>query len=426
MRSAVGQLWRENSRRWLSVAVFAVIAAALIGSVALIYNTIEAERTARNRVTTTREILENIRDVSRAAINAETGQRGFFITLDRRYLGPYLAARETYRPSLDRLEALTTDSPPQVKALQRETEQIVEAKFAEMDEVVAQIGRGELIAAQQRILTDEGIEVMERLRRTTQAWEQLENQLLERELNATSSAEDRVVPMLAALLILLLGSLFFSYTQIARAARAEARAAQAAELEEAHDRADLLARELNHRVKNLFTMILAIVRMSGRDTPEAKPVLERIDNRIRALLNAHEVTQGTLANPVADLRALVETTLSPYRSERVECTIEGPSVSLTARQVTPLGLVLHELTTNAVKYGAWANNGRIAVTWLVVDGRVQLDWSEQFPGPIEQPTSEGFGSMLMEGAARQLDGKIERTIDETGVRVEIELALAQP
>ncbi|HTM96750.1 MAG TPA: CHASE3 domain-containing protein [Croceibacterium sp.] len=417
-----GQMWR-GSGRWLSVAAFAVVAAALLGSVALIYNTIESERRARAQVQVTREILEQLRDVNRAAVNAETGQRGYFITLDRRYLGPYLASREIYRPALDRLAALTRNSPPRVQQLQAETARLVEAKFAEIDQVVEQIERGELIAAQQRILTDEGQEVMDRLRRSGRDWEQLENNLLERELMASETAEKRVIPLLAGLLVLLLAALYLGFRQIARAAHAEAQAAQAEELAEAHDRADLLARELNHRVKNLFTMILAIVRMSGRDTPAAKPVLERIDSRIRALLNAHEVTQGTLAHPVADLRALVETSLSPYRGEDAECTIDGPKVLLTARQVTPLGLVLHELTTNAVKYGAWAHRGRIDVIWRVVDGRVRIDWSEHCAVPVTQATGEGFGSLLMEGASRQIDGSIERSIGAEGVEVKIDLAL---
>jgi two-component sensor histidine kinase/CHASE3 domain sensor protein len=414
----------HGKMRWLSLAVFAVVAAALLGSVLLIYNTIESERRARAQAQVTRDILGELRDINRAAINAETGQRGYYITLDRRYLGPYLAAREIYRPSLDRLARLTADGTARQKQLLTQVEQLTEAKFGEIDDVVAQIERGELLAAQQRILTDEGKQVMDRLRRATRDWETLENDLLARELATTEVAEGRVIPLLAALLALLLAALYLGFVQIARAARAEAQAAQAEELAEAHDRADLLARELNHRVKNLFTMILAIVRMSGRDTPAAKPVVERIDHRIRALLNAHEVTQGTLAQPVADLRALVDTTLSPYRGEGAECTVDGPAVKLTARQVTPLGLVLHELTTNAVKYGAWAHNGRIDVKWRTAKGRLRIDWSEHTARPVEQAQGEGFGSMLMEGASRQLDGTIERTIGANGVVVAIELPLA--
>lgn len=424
MKGTLGQVLSGRGR-WLSVVAFIAMAVALLGAVVLIFNTIEAERRARAQVQVTREILEQLRDLNRAVVNAETGQRGYFITLDRRYLGPYLAARETYQPALTRLLQLTQDSTPRVTQFRDETQQLVEAKFAEMDQVVAQIERGELIGAQQRILTDEGQEVMDRLRRTVRGWEQYENELLERELVATEDAEKRVVPLLAGLFALLVAALYLGFGQIVRAAHAEAQAAQAEQLAEAHDRADLLARELNHRVKNLFTMILAIVRMSGRDTPAAKPVLERIDSRIRALLNAHEVTQGTLAHPVADLRALVETTLSPYQGVDAECTIDGPRVVLSARQVTPLGLVLHELTTNAVKYGAWAHKGSIDVQWKVVDGRVRIDWAETCPVPLATTQGEGFGSMLMEGASRQLDGSIERSMGPNGVEVRIELGLEE-
>jgi len=87
--------------------------------------------------------------------------------------------------------------------------------------------------------------------------------------------------------------------------------------------------------------------------------------------------------------------------------------------------VLHELTTNAVKYGAWSQRGSIAIRWRVEDGRVRIDWSERCAGRIELPEREGFGSMLMEGASRQLDGKIERTIGNEGVTVAIDLPLLE-
>src|SRR5690606_12715158 len=133
------------------------------------------------------------------------------------------------------------------------------------------------------------------------------------------------------------------------------------------------------RVKNLFAVILAIVRMSGKADPNAKGVVESIDQRIRALLTAHEVTQGTLGHQQADLRQLIETTLAPHHGAEAGLHVDGPSIALPAAQVTPLGLVLHELTTNAVKYGAWSQGGRIEVVWRVEDGDIRLEWVEHCP-----------------------------------------------
>ncbi|MBU2032469.1 MAG: histidine kinase, partial [Alphaproteobacteria bacterium] len=192
-------------------------------------------------------------------------------------------------------------------------------------------------------------------------------------------------------------------------------------LGEARDRADLLARELNHRVKNLFAVVLAIVQLSARDKPEAKPVTDSIAERIRALLTAHEVSQGELDRPVASLRALVETSLAPYRSARLQATIEGDEILLPAAQVTPLGLVLHELTTNAVKYGAWSQGGTIEVRWDRQGNEIRMVWRERGVVVEQQPERRGFGSMLMISAARQFGGTLERDFHGDGLEVVITL-----
>ena len=93
---------RWNRGRWNrgprlpSLLLLGFVAAALIGNVVLMWQTISAERTQREQANRTNSVLLALRDVSRTAVNAETGQRGYFITVDRRYLGPYIAAREQY------------------------------------------------------------------------------------------------------------------------------------------------------------------------------------------------------------------------------------------------------------------------------------------------------------------------------------------
>merc|ERR1711893_53616 len=131
---------------------------------------------------------------------------------------------------------------------------------------------GRLLDARRAILTDEGVEAMERLNRAIAEMQDIENEILAELSTEAARTEARVLPLLGALFVLLILAMFAGARLVGRAARAEAEAAQAAVVSEARDRADLLARELNHRVKNLFAVVLAIVQMSARDKPEAKEV----------------------------------------------------------------------------------------------------------------------------------------------------------
>ncbi len=280
---------------------------------------------------------------------------------------------------------------------------------------------GRLLDARRAILTDEGVETMERLDRAIAELEDIENETLAAYSADAARTNARVLPLLGALLVFLIIAMFAGARLVGRAARAEAEAAQAAVVSEARDRADLLARELNHRVKNLFAVVLAIVQMSARDKPEAKEVTNSIAQRIRALLTAHEVSQGELERPVASLRALVETSLAPYRSSNHPAEIDGPEIMLPAKRVTPLGLVLHELTTNAVKYGAWKDEGTVHVSWSEQDGTVTLEWRETGAQLGDAPEHTGFGSLLMTSAARQFGGTFERNFTPDGLIVTIEL-----
>lgn len=419
-----GTLGNSRVVRWTNLALLAVIGGAMFTGLFFVYQTIEAERAEREQVRKTNVVLVELRNVANAALNAETGQRGYLITLDRRYLEPYLFGRDEYPRALDRLRASLADdlTVRQIQLLDR-IENLTQAKFAEMDESVALLRGGSLLDARRKVLSDEGQEVMVRLRTAIMEMEKIEGDLLEAAAADTARAEGQVLPLLIGVMILLLVALVFAYRLVSRTAQAEARAEQSAALAEARDRADLLAAELNHRVKNLFAVILAIVSMSARDEPEAKPVVERIADRIRALLTAHEVTQGTANQPAASLSNLIETTLAPYRSDRMQAELSGPETILPAKHVTPLGLVLHELTTNTVKYGAWASDGLVAVKWQAREGQLTIDWNETCEIANLEPARKGFGSMLMSSAGRQLGGTIEREFTAEGVHVRIDIPL---
>ena len=398
----------------------ALITAALLGAFWVIFKTVEAERTERQQVQMTSQVLLELRNIQRAALRAETGHRGYLITLDRQYLDPYRQGRTEIEPALDRLTALLQGiATDRQQRLLTEIRTQAARKLDELDANVALLEDGQLLEARRRVLTDEGQEAMSALKSAITEMEEIEQKILDDQAQATAELEARLLPLLGLLLFLVLVFIIFGIRLVARTASAEAEAAQASALAEAHDRADLLAKELNHRVKNLFAVILAIVQMSGRNNPEAKPVVESIAQRIRALLTAHEVTQGALDRPVASLGDLVETTLTPYRSSTTRADIGGPAVMLPAKAVTPLGLVLHELTTNAVKYGAWSKGGTLDVKWREEKGGIRIDWRELNGEPCEVPEREGFGSMLMTSAARQLGGTIDRTFGEEGCAVSI-------
>ena len=430
---------RTRNPRWMNVALLLVIAAAMFATIVLAYQTVEAERAQRRQVERTVEVLEELRQINSAALSGETGQRGYLITLDRRYLAPYQMAREQLEPSLDRVRVLLGDDATarQVELIDQ-IDALARAKFDEMAESVELLENGRLLDARRATLTDEGVEAMERLVRAIAEMEDIESRILAERAAEAARSEARVLPLLGALFVLLIIAMLAGARLVGRAARAEAEASQAAAVSEARDRADLLARELNHRVKNLFAVILAIVQMSARDKPEAKEVTDSIAQRIRALLTAHEVTQGhgTAADRLnrqggASLRALVEATVEPHVSQDKRLVLEGEDVAIDRVQVTPLGLVLHELATNAVKYGCWRDAGELAVRWTRKGNLLHLDWQEDWDTADqkegEQPAQSqgGFGSTLMIGAARQLGGEIERTFGPRGVTVSIAFP-AQP
>ncbi|MCP9221529.1 CHASE3 domain-containing protein [Erythrobacter sp. LQ02-29] len=406
-----------RSTRWL---VLALVALALFASVWLIFQTVSAERMERAQVERTTQTMNDLRDIERLALAAETAQRGYYITLDRRYLEPWTGAHDRARTALGRLERRIgpTATEPE-RELLNQISLSLDDKFAELDETIGKMRDRELADARTRILTGDGIEAMQRLESAIGQFERIEAHALAVRAEKTAQVEARMLPLIGGLLALLLVALLLGMRLLARVAGAEAEAAQAQVLAEARDRADLLARELNHRVKNIFAIVLALVQMSGRDSPEAKPVLEKVGNRVRALLSAHEVTQGRPGHRRASLRDLLEVTLKPYRDEADQPTLDGPDVRLSQQQVTPLGLVLHECATNAVKYGCWASEGELSVRWWIDGETVRIEWLEECGTPVEPSERKGFGGTLMEGSARQLGGTIERTFTGTGMSIAI-------
>ncbi|SIO16836.1 sensor histidine kinase [Vannielia litorea] len=179
----------------------------------------------------------------------------------------------------------------------------------------------------------------------------------------------------------------------------------------------LLVEELNHRVKNLFTVVSGMVRLS-HSNGEAQVELEA---RLQALANAHNLLAPLIqaGKPVGDriaLSELLETLLTPYGQDHI-ARIEGPNVVLGPRASTSLSLALHELATNAAKYGALAvADGRLAVQWWVEGNSLVMDWREAGRASEPTGTATGFGTRLISVAIEgQLDGTLETDLRPAGM-----------
>ena len=200
------------------------------------------------------------------------------------------------------------------------------------------------------------------------------------------------------------------------------------------ERDALLARELNHRVKNLFAVVPAILDLSMRGTSDPAELRESVRLRMAALARAHTLTiaASSLEEGVL-LEAMVESILEPYgdRSDRV--VVSGPPVRLASRGGSAVGLALHELATNAIKYGALSGErGTVRIAWVVDrdtgaggrTGTLTILWEETGGPKLNgEPGRRGFGTRLIDALVTSQGGEVRREWRHHGMMVEIDMPL---
>jgi PAS domain S-box-containing protein len=169
----------------------------------------------------------------------------------------------------------------------------------------------------------------------------------------------------------------------------------------------LLAREAEHRTKNILATVQATIHLTQAD--DAAEFKKAIEGRIRALSNVHNLFVETRWQG-AELRTLVAQELQPYRrGDGTRINIDGPELLLEPSVAQTMAVVLHELATNAAKYGPLSldGGGRVAVTWTSgKDGRLVLSWTETGGPPVRKPTRKGFGARVMARMVEQLRGHL--------------------
>lgn len=180
-----------------------------------------------------------------------------------------------------------------------------------------------------------------------------------------------------------------------------------------------LTRELNHRVKNTLANVLSIIALTRRRSERLDDFATALDGRIRALSATHDLlTQSDWGS--TPVRSVIETELLPYTmGGEQQVSAGGPDVELAPNDALSLGLAVHELATNAAKYGALSQpEGTLSVNWTMTDaGLVRVEWFERGGPPVPQERTRGFGTDLIERiVAHELRHPVELDFDPAGVR----------
>jgi two-component sensor histidine kinase len=215
---------------------------------------------------------------------------------------------------------------------------------------------------------------------------------------------------------------------------AQAREMAAAAARDAEYR-DLLVQEMKHRIKNYITRIQSIARQSAVGATDVKAFSETFTARLRSMAAVQEILAGTVT-PQAEVRRILARELQQaVDSDMVERMLDGPDIRLEERQAHAFAIVVHELTTNAMKYGGLSERGRgLKVSWTVgpsVSGQpsqMVLTWRERIEGAAAVPerTGSGFGSRLIDASLKgELSGQIDREFLPDGLSVVLSFPVAE-
>ena len=416
--------------------LLALMTALLVGIGLLLVQSSMAQRAARDSALAEADAQMALVNLGQSLTDAEAGQRGYLLTLDPDYLEPYNRA---VRHLPDNLAAVKLrfmqNTDPAVEVHLSPLNELIRTKLDELGSTVRAAQAGDSAAALDLVRTGQGKQVMDRIKGHLAALAQIQRESRNAAFDQANQAEARVVPLLLAMWLVLLALLWTGYHGERARARAEIAAAQTAQLRELNERNELLARELAHRVRNLFGVVLSLIGLAARKPGTTAEVIDDITQRVHALSRAHNVATGETSGEV-ELSALLESLCQPYRTgDAAHLTIEldGPAEVVPAYMVSPFALIVHELATNAAKYGALSvPGGQVQISWRTTADALllEIEWRERGgPSPSatrdhdDQPGS-GFGQRMTQAAMRQIGGSLTREFPPEGAI--IRMAITRP
>ncbi|GGE38920.1 hypothetical protein GCM10011360_28330 [Primorskyibacter flagellatus] len=180
--------------------------------------------------------------------------------------------------------------------------------------------------------------------------------------------------------------------------------------------------EINHRIKNLFALVAAMISSAARESTDKDEVVSNLRDRVTALDRAHSLMLRTDVSRPIPLEALLNEILAPARSLQT-IVMSGVEVLIPAKAITSLVLIFHEWVTNSAKYGALRHSdGTINVEWVPYDGGVRILWRELVPD-YDIDAEKGFGSRLIQASAMQLRAEKERRFEDGWLTIDMRLPL---
>ncbi|GHC74919.1 HWE histidine kinase domain-containing protein [Limoniibacter endophyticus] len=189
------------------------------------------------------------------------------------------------------------------------------------------------------------------------------------------------------------------------------------ERQRSHERQELLIAELNHRVRNILSLISGLVRQSRSSGDTVSAYVEQLEGRIQSLARAHDQITRDSWSP-APLSMLLEAEAEAYLGKTsARLSLEGSNVLLQPEAYSTAALVFHELVTNSAKYGSLSDGGRVAVCWtLAGNGDLAITWRENGGPPVKEPTRQGFGTTIIRRSIPyDLGGRAEVTFAPEGL-----------
>ncbi len=200
----------------------------------------------------------------------------------------------------------------------------------------------------------------------------------------------------------------------------------------AREQQDVLLREINHRIKNLFSVTAGLISLSARTSTNVKELAADLRARLQALARAHDLTLPELSNTgitntATSVVALMKAILAPHEhTEGSRIIITGRDAPLSRNALTSFALLLHELTTNAAKYGALSSpTGQLTIDIATIDELLHVRWEERgSPQLADAPLREGFGTTLEKAALAGMGGSISRDWKSDGLSLLLKIPLA--